>query len=163
MIIVIMGAAGSGKSTVGRRLSEQLRWVFLDGDAVHSPENIAKMARGMPLTDEDRRPRLHALRTSIAEWAAHHIGAVLAASLLKQTYRDTVVGGYEETEVKLVYLQASRALLQTRLTTRTGHFAGIALLDSQLALLDEPADALVADASQSPDHLVQTIRSTWHL
>ena len=162
MIIVIMGAAGSGKSTVGRRLSEQLQWVFLDGDAVHSPENIAKMARGTPLTDEDRLPWLHALRTSIAEWAAHHIGAVLAASLLKQTYRDTVVGGYEA-EVKLVYLQASRALLQTRLTTRTGHFAGIALLDSQLALLDEPADALVADASQSPDQLVQTIRSTWHL
>ena len=88
--------------------------------------------------------------------------AVLAASLLKQTYRDTVLEGYER-QVKLVYLQASRALLQTRLTTRTGHFAGIALLDSQLALLDEPADALVADASQSPDHLVQTIRSTWHL
>jgi carbohydrate kinase (thermoresistant glucokinase family) len=162
MIIVIMGAAGSGKSTVGRQLSEQLQWVFLDGDAVHPPENIAKMARGTLLNDEDRRPWLQALRTSIAEWTAGHTDAVLACSLLKQTYRDTVLGGYEP-QVKLVYLQASRALLQVRLTTRTGHFAGVALLDSQLALLEEPADALVADASQSPDHLVQTIRNTWHL
>ena len=162
MVIILMGAAGAGKTTVGRRLSQELQWTFLDGDAVHSPENIAKMARGTPLTEEDRRPWLQTLRGSIAGWIEGRIDAVLACSLLTSAHRFAVLAGFEP-HVKLVYLQASRELLKTRLSSRTGHFAGVALLDSQLALLKEPADALTVDASQPAAELVQTIRRTYNL
>ncbi len=162
MVIILMGVAGAGKTTVGRRLAEQLGWVFLDGDAVHPPANITKMAHGTPLTDEDRLPWLHALRRSIEEWAERRIDAVLACSLLTQTHRAVVLEG-NEAHLKLGYLRASRPLLQARLTSRTGHFAGVTLLDSQLALLEEPTDALVLDASHPVDQLVLTIRNAWHL
>ncbi|HKY72622.1 MAG TPA: gluconokinase, GntK/IdnK-type [Nitrospira sp.] len=158
MVIVFMGAAGAGKTTVGRHLSEALQWKFVEGDTLHSSGNIAKMASGTPLTDEDRRPWLQALRKLITASVDANADLVLAASLLIRAYRTTVFAGYER-QVKLVYLRASAALLRERLTTRTDHFAGAALLDSQLALLDEPADALVMDASEAPDRLVQAIRS----
>ena len=162
MVVVVMGVAGVGKTTVGRQLSQQLRWTFLDGDTVHSPENIAKMARGTPLTEDDRRPWLESLRQAIAAWVEQDVNAVLASSLLKQAHRAIVLTGYEA-HVKLVYLQAAPSLLRERLSTRTGHFAGVALLESQLALLEEPAHALMLDASEPPDQLVQTICSTLHL
>ena len=162
MIIVLMGAAGAGKTTVGRRLSEDLQWKFLDGDAVHPPENIAKMARGVPLTDDDRRPWLQALRKAIQDWVEQQIDAVMACSLLRSAHRTAVVTGFES-QVKLVYLHASRRLLQERLAARTGHFAGVALLESQLALLEEPAGALLLDASKTPHQLIQIIRQTWNL
>lgn len=162
MVIVLMGAAGAGKTTVGRLLSDQLHWEFLDGDVLHSPENIAKMAGGNPLTDEDRRPWLEALRKTISQWSEHQASAVLACSLLTRIHRTTVLSGFE-VDVKLVFLQASRALLEARLTVRTGHFAGVALLDNQLALLDETAQALRLDASQTPEQLVRAIRKTFHL
>jgi len=162
MVIVLMGAAGAGKTTVGRQLSEELRWPFLDGDEVHPLENIAKMRRGTPLTDEDRRPWIQALRKTIAEWLEQGMNAVLTCSLLTHAHRATVLAGYEP-HVKLVYLQASHALLHKRLTARTGHFAGVALLESQLALLEEPSDALVLDASRPPVQLVQTIRAAFRL
>ena len=162
MVIILMGAAGAGKTAVGRRLSKELQWPFLDGDAEHSAESIAKMARGTPLTDEDRRPWLHALRRSIAGWIEGRMDAVLACSLLTPAYRFAVLSGYEP-HVKLVYLKASRQLLEARLILRTGHFAGVALLDSQLALLEEPAEALSVDASQPPEQLVRTIRLTFNV
>jgi carbohydrate kinase (thermoresistant glucokinase family) len=162
MVIVLMGAAGAGKTTVGRLLSEELHWVFLDGDAVHPPENIAKMRSGVPLSDQDRRPWLEALRRLIAEWVTQNINGVVASSLLKQAHRVTVLTGLDP-HAKLVYLRASQQVLYERLTARTGHFAGSALLDSQLTDLDEPMDALVLDASQAPEQLVQIIRRTWNL
>ena len=162
MVIVLMGVAGAGKTTVGRQLSQQLGWVFLDGDVVHPPENVAKMARGTPLTEVDRRPWLEALRQAIAVWVEQEVNAVLASSLLKQAHRIAVFAR-NHTHVRLVYLQAARSLLQKRLTMRSDHFAGVALLESQLALLEEPVDALVLDASHPPDELVHSIRSTLHL
>jgi gluconokinase len=162
MVIVLMGAAGAGKTTVGRRLSEQLRWAFLDGDAVHPPENIGKMARGVPLTDEDRRPWLDALKTAIAEWVARGTDGVVACSLLKQAHRTSVLAAFTH-HLRLVFLRASHEVLEARLRARAGHFAGVTLLNSQLALLEEPADALVLDASQSPEDLARAIRTTWNL
>ena len=162
MVIVLMGAAGAGKTTVGCQLSQALRWPFLDGDDLHSLENIAKMSRDTPLTDEDRRPWIQALRRSIAEWLEQEMNAVLTCSLLTHAHRVAVLAGYEP-HVKLVYLQASHALLHKRLTARTGHFAGVGLLESQMALLEEPTHALTLDASQAPERLVQTIRNTWNL
>ena len=158
MVIVLMGAAGAGKTTVGRHLSDVLQWEFVEGDTLHASGNIAKMASGTPLTDQDRQPWLQALRNVIAASVAANTDLVLAASLLRRAYRTTVFAGYER-QVKLIYLRASAALLRERLTTRSDHFAGAALLESQLALLDEPTEALVLDASEAPDRLVQTIRS----
>jgi gluconokinase len=119
------------------------------------------MSRGTPLTDEDRRPWLAALRQSIAGWIEEGTNAVLASSLLTQRYRDVVLSG-SRPHVRLVYLRASRALLRDRLTARAAHFAGVSLLESQLAILEEPEEALVLDASKTPDQLVETIRSTVH-
>jgi carbohydrate kinase (thermoresistant glucokinase family) len=90
------------------------------------------------------------------------MNAVLTCSLLTHAHRVAVLADYEP-HVKLVYLQASHALLHKRLTARTGHFAGVALLESQMALLEEPTHALTLDASQTPERLVQTIRNTWNL
>jgi gluconokinase len=162
MVIVLMGAAGAGKTTVGRQLSEELRWTFLDGDALHSLKNIGKMRRGIPLTDEDRRCWLQALRNSVVKWIEQGTDAVLACSLLTQAHRAAVLT-QDEADVKLVYLEATRPLLRERLSARTGHFAGVALLDSQLAILEKPAAALVLDASQTPEELVQIIRTRLHL
>jgi gluconokinase len=162
MVIVLMGVAGAGKTTVGQGLAERLNWLFCDGDAFHSVMNIAKMKRGVPLTDEDRVAWLDELRTAIAEWARQKINVVLACSLLKQSYRDNVLHGHQD-EVKLVYLQASRSLLHERLTKRTGHFAGVGLLDSQLDLLEEPNGAVVLDASHSPEQLIQRICLAFNL
>jgi len=162
MVIVFMGAAGAGKTTVGRRLAKQLAWPFLDGDALHPPENIAKMSRGTPLTDDDRRPWLQALRESMHGWIAQDVNAVLAASLLTRGHRAAILAGHEA-QVRLVYLRVSPSLLRERLTVRTSHFAGVPLLESQLALLQEPQNALVLDGSQPVEELVQAIRRSFHL
>jgi gluconokinase len=162
MVILLMGAAGAGKTTVGRRLAEDLTWTFVDGDTFHSPENIAKMARGLPLTDEDRRPWLDHLRRSFVEWVTHDLNVVVACSLLKRSYRAAVLKGYEK-KVRLVYLQAAPSLLRRRLSGRTGHFAGAELLESQLSILEKPESALVLDASLKPEQLVRDIRDALSL
>jgi gluconokinase len=162
MVIVVMGAAGAGKTTLGRRLADDLRWTFLDGDALHPLQNIAKMGRGTPLTEDDRLPWLQALRKAVAGWNERGTNAILACSLLTKAHRAAVLEG-SDGRVTLVYLQAAPALLRERLTARTGHFAGVALLESQLALLEEPARALVLDASRTPEELVEAIRSALHL
>ena len=160
MVIVLMGAAGAGKTTVGRRLAQALNWHFYDADAFHPNENIAKMAQGVALTDEDRRPWLQGLRSALAEWVSKNENFVLASSLVKQSHRRIVLAG-SENSVRLVYLKAARSLLGRRLVERTGHFAGAELLESQMAALEEPSShaALVLDASDSPEELVFQIRA----
>jgi gluconokinase len=154
MILVLMGAAGSGKSTIGRLLSERLKWPFFDGDDFHPPANVKKMAAGIPLTDEDRGPWLDALKNMVADWRNRGMNAVLACSALKHAYRERLGVGKE---TRLVYLKADRALLAERLGSRKGHFLPATLLASQLAILEEPASALVVDASQSPETVVDRI------
>ena len=161
MVIVIMGAAGAGKTTVGLRLSKELNWKFADGDAFHTQANREKMKRGGALTDEDRHSWLETLQRALTDWVAQKSNVILACSLLKESYRDRVLNGHAD--VKLVYLQAGRSLLHQRLASRTGHFAGPQLLDSQLATLEEPRDALVLDASATPDQLARQIQTAFHL
>ena len=156
MVILIMGVAGSGKTTVGEKLAATLDWKFLDADEVHPPANIAKMAAGHPLTDEDRAPWLAALRARIDDFLRRNVSAVVTCSALKERYRDVLLSGTEQ--VKLVHLQGAPELLRARLRGRVGHFMAPGMLDSQLAELEPPKNALVLDVAHSPEELVETIR-----
>ena len=162
MIILIMGVAGAGKTTVGRQLAATLGWRFCDGDEFHSPEHIDQLRRGVPLTDDDRRPWLAKIREAIGAWVNRGEPVVLACSLLKAAYRASVLAGYSD-HVRIVYLKAGRALLQHRLAHRTGHFMGKALLASQCDILEEPTEAVVVDAALPTAILVGQIRSTLNL
>jgi gluconokinase len=135
-VIVVMGVSGAGKTEIGRALADAIGWPFHDADEYHSKENIAKMHRGEGLTDADRAPWLAALHKLVEDIIANHQRGVLACSALKHSYRqmlrpDIAAPG----EVRFVYLDVPRAVLEERLRTRHGHFAPPALLDSQLATL----------------------------
>jgi len=150
--VVVMGPAGSGKTTVGEALTRRLGWRFLEGDSFHTAANVAKMAAGMPLTDGDRAPWLARIAEELR--AAENRGerVVLACSALKEKYRDVlrVAPG-----VRFVFLKADEALLLDRLNRRKGHFVNAALLKSQLADLEEPRrDAVILDAAKTADALV---------
>ncbi|WP_181703996.1 gluconokinase [Chthonobacter albigriseus] len=132
--LVLMGVAGSGKSTVGAALSAALRVPYADGDDLHPAENIAKMSRGEPLTDDDRWPWL----TLVAEALADGAPLIIGCSALKRRYRDHIrarAGG----PVVFVHLAGSRALIEGRMAVRPGHFMPTSLLDSQFAALEPPA------------------------
>jgi len=138
-VLVVMGPAGSGKSTLGMALATELDLPFLEGDTLHSPESIARMTAGQPLTDADRLPWLARIRSWIDARLAAGEGGVVACSALKRAYREVLVRGRKDT-VRLVDLEASRALLASRLASRTGHFLPPSLLDSQLETLEPPDD-----------------------
>ena len=157
-IIVVMGPAGAGKTTIGILLAKSLGWRFLDADDFHSPENIERMRRGIPLTDADREPWLRAMRQALAEALANKTNVVLACSALKEQYRRDLIPDGAEASVRFVYLRAPERVLRERLAQRSGHYAGPALLESQLATLEEPADALWVDASCDPQEIVARIR-----
>jgi gluconokinase len=150
-----MGPAGSGKTTVGELLAAQLGWEFVDGDSFHSPANIQKMARGIPLSGADRVPWLNSIRDALLQWIAQRRNVVLACSALKRSYRERL---QISSDVKLVYLQGSYELLRERLHSRKGHYAGEQLLASQFADLEEPTDAITIDVARSPAEIVAEIR-----
>jgi gluconokinase len=120
MVIVLMGVAGSGKSTIGAALARQLGWPFRDADEFHPGANIAKMRRGIPLTDDDRRPWLEAIRASIAQYLSARENVIFACSALKQIYRELIEVDAEK--VRFVYLKGPPALIAERLAQRRGHF-----------------------------------------
>jgi len=138
-VLVVMGPAGSGKSTLGLALATELDVAFLEGDALHSPESVAKMRDGQPLTDEDRWPWLERIRSWIDARIAGGEGGVVACSALRHAYRDVLLHGHED-RVRLVSLEADRTLLAARLAGRTGHFLPSSLLESQLATLEPAVD-----------------------
>lgn len=155
-VILVMGVAGSGKTTVGRLLAASMDCTFYDADGYHSDSNKLKMSRGQPLTEEDRAPWLSELRDLITGILARGECAVLACSALKQSYRQIL--RVDPPRVPLVYLRAGAALLQERLQHRVGHYATGSLLESQLATLEEPADAIQIDVQLPPTEIVQKIR-----
>jgi gluconokinase len=156
MIIVLMGVTGSGKTTVGKLLARQLGWSFFEGDDFHSPENVKKLRRGEPLSDEDRKPWLEAIRETIRAAIDRGENAVIACSALKESYRKVLqISG----QVSFVYLKASVALIQERLKNRVGHFMNPNLIESQFDTLEEPKGTLQVDAHSPPDAIVQLIRS----
>jgi gluconokinase len=155
MVIVVMGVAASGKTTVGHMLAEELGWTFYDADDFHPRANVEKMSRGVPLDDEDRRPWLESLRELIRECLSLGRDAVLACSALKESYRECLL---IDEGVRPVYLKAGRALIRERLTERSGHFMKPQMLDSQFAALEEPEASTHFDASRPPAELVREIR-----
>jgi gluconokinase len=157
MIVVAMGVSGCGKTTVGAMLAGACGWDFLDADDFHPPANVEKMRRGEALDDEDRRPWLDALATLLADKAAQGKGVVLACSALKQAYRDRLSARCAA--LRFAFLDGDKSLIRSRLLARQGHYMNPALLDSQFAILERPADAVVLNVAQEPAELVRQLRA----
>lgn len=160
--IVVMGVAGSGKSTAGILLAQRLGASFIEGDRFHLPSSIEKMSAGIPLTDDDRWPWLHAVGREIARLAGEGRPVVCACSALKRVYRDALrrAAGIP---LAFVYLDGSRELIAGRMESRTGHFFAPSLLDSQFATLEPPgADegAIVADLRLPVEEMVERVVET---
>jgi len=155
-LILITGVAGSGKTTVGRQLATELGWPYHEADDFHSAANKEKMGRGQPLDDTDRAPWLAAIRAAMDECRAAGRSAVFSCSALKESYRRVLLDGVPETV--LVFLTGDRAMLHSRIAQRPGHYMKPAMLESQFAILEPPADALRLDVRQTPAELVAEIR-----
>lgn len=153
--LILMGVSGSGKTAVGKWLSQELNWPFFDGDDFHPKENVAKMAAGIPLDDDDRIPWLLNLHDIIADHLAQGKSLLLACSALKQTYRDLLLDGNPNT--RFVHLKGDFGLIMSRMQERAGHYMKPEMLQSQFETLEEPADALTVDIAQNLDRITEEI------
>jgi gluconokinase len=157
-IAVMMGVSGSGKTTIADGVAKREGWRLVEGDDFHPPSNVAKMASGRPLTDEDRWPWLRAIAREIDAIRARGQSAIVASSALKRAYRDILIGG--RPDVNLVYLKGSKDLIGKRMSERKGHFMPPALLDSQFATLEEPDEdehPIVVSIALPPDAIVDEV------
>jgi gluconokinase len=154
-IVIVMGVAGSGKTTVGRGLADRLGLEFSDADDLHDQANIAKMARGEGLSDADRSGWLSRVRSRIDRALEDGAGLVLACSALKESYRRQLGAG--RGEVSLVYLRVAPELAERRLRARRGHFMPPSLVASQFSNLEAPAGAIVIDADRPVEAIVSQI------
>ena len=153
MILVVMGVSGAGKSTVGKLLAGRLGWPFLDADEHHPPQNVAKMAAGTPLTDDDRWPWLQKLNLLLRRESS----AVLACSALKQSYREKLTDGIAES--RIVFLRGSIELIRSRMKQRQHRYMPASLLESQFQTLEPPARAIEIDVAADPEACVAQILS----
>ena len=156
-IFVVMGVSGSGKTTIGSLLAKRVGAVFADADDFHSPENKEKMRAGIPLTDEDRAPWLATLNHLLQGWAASGAKGVLACSALKASYRDTLRAGVPAEAIRFVWLDGSQKMIAERLAARKGTYMNPALLGSQIAMLEAPADAVRVVNDRTPEEVVAEI------
>ena len=154
MIVIVMGVAGCGKSTIGQQLAERLGWPFFDGDAFHPPANIDKMSRGIPLNDDDRSGWLAAIAARMRELIAAERSGVFACSALKQKYRDQL---RVSDQVRFVYLRGSYDLIWSRMQQRANHYMKPNMLASQFEVLEEPRDALTLDIACAPQELLDAL------
>ena len=155
MFCILMGVAGSGKTTIGKLLSDRTGWTFYDADDFHPVENIDKMSRGIPLHDEDRKPWLLKLKHLINTTISEDKSAILACSALKSSYREILQ--VEHPEIVLIYLQGDYEQILARLKQRKEHFMQAEMLRSQFKILEEPQADLIIDVSLSPDAIVEQI------
>jgi carbohydrate kinase (thermoresistant glucokinase family) len=160
MIVLVMGVAGCGKSTIGSLLAARLGVAFAEGDGFHPAANVAKMSRGEPLTDADRQPWLAAIAGEIARRAERGESLVVGCSALRRSYRQTLIGNRRD--ARLIYLKGSPNLIAARMASRRDHFMPPSLLASQFAALEEPgADErpIAADIDAAPDEIVAFVLS----
>jgi carbohydrate kinase (thermoresistant glucokinase family) len=157
-IVLVMGVAGAGKSTVAEELARRFGCAFADADEFHPAANIAKMRAGTPLTDGDRHSWLLAIAARVQSWRDRGVGGIIACSALKRAYRRIIRD--DRPDVVLVYLRGDPALIRRRLAERRHHFMPASLLDSQFETLEEPAEdehPIVLDAARSAPELVAEI------
>ena len=154
-VILVMGVSGSGKTTVARALATALGEDMVEADDLHSIENVERMRHGIPLDDAARAPWLKVVHAAIASRVKAGRHVVVACSALKAAYRETLLEGLPDALV--VYLRVDREVLEQRLRNRHGHFMPASLLDSQLADLEAPPDALVVDDDADPDAVIAEI------
>jgi len=152
---IVMGVSGSGKTSVGKTLAEHLGWNFYDADDFHPPENVAKMANGIPLNDSDRAPWLAALHDLISSSLTQNKPGVLACSALKERYRLQMLDG--NNGVQLVYLKGTYDLIWSRMIARKEHYMKPHMLESQFEALEEPANALTIDISSLVDEILSKV------
>ncbi len=153
--VVVMGVSGCGKSTVGERLAREIGARYIEGDSFHPPANVARMAAGIALTDDDRQGWLEALAAQLADARREGRSVVLACSALKRRYRDTLRQGAPD--LRFVHLHGARAAFAARLAARQGHYMPASLLDSQLAALESPGadeQAVTVDIDAPVESLV---------
>ncbi len=155
MFVILMGVSGSGKTTIGRLLAQRLNCPFYDGDDYHPPANVAKMATGIPLDDEDRAGWLAALADIIRDGLGRGEDGVLACSALKEKYRDVL--RVDPARVKFFYLRGSYDTILQRMAERGEHYMKPAMLQSQFEALEEPANVPWLDVTLQPDEIVQRI------
>ena len=156
-VFVVMGVSGSGKTTIGTLLAKKMGAIFADADDFHSPENKEKMRAGIPLTDEDRAPWLATLNHLLQGWASSGAEGVLACSALKASYRETLGAGVPAEAIRFIWLDGSKEMIAARLAARKGTFMNPALLGSQIATLEAPADAVRVVNDKTPDEVVEEI------
>jgi len=155
-LYVTMGVCGSGKTTIGAQLARALDVEFVEGDDLHPPANVQRMADGIPLTDDDRHGWLIAIASRLCDAKRAGSGLVVSCSALKRRYRD-LLRSTGATDARFIYLKGSRGLLTERMASRRGHFMPPSLLDSQLAILEEPSPderSWVCDIRQAPNAIV---------
>jgi gluconokinase len=155
LVLIFMGVAGSGKTTVAALFAKKTGAVFYEGDEFHSPKNIAKMSNGIPLTNGDREKWLQTLRKIIVRSLKAGEFTALTCSALKSKYREVLQAG--DSRVKFVHLTGPRAVIEKRLKARRGHFMPPALLESQFAILEPPADALTFSCEKTPEEIVTAL------
>ena len=156
MIVIVMGVAGSGKSTVGRFLARQLGWTFLDGDDFHPAANVEKMSHGIPLSDDDRLPWLQLIRKEIERLRESAQSAVVACSALKSSYRHILAA--DDPDTRFIFLQGTYEEFYERLAERTGHFMKPDMLQSQFDTLEVTSDLIAVRAMDSPAKITEEVR-----
>jgi gluconokinase len=156
MIVLVMGVSGSGKTTIGEALADELGWKYLDADDYHSAENVAKMAAGTPLEDSDRWPWLEKINKELLKIQKQGKSAVIGCSALKQAYRERLARGLRDFEI--VHLRGDFALLQSRIAARKHRFMPATLLQSQIDTLEPPARAIEVDVAEPVERSVLKIK-----
>ena len=153
---VMMGVCGSGKSLIGAMLARELGVEFVEGDELHPPENVQRMAAGIPLTDDDRRSWLLAIAARLRDAKRAGVALVVSCSALKRSYRD-LLRSHGDADLRFIYLAGDKPLIAERIEARRGHFMPASLVESQFAILEEPSPdehALVCDVTAPPQAIV---------